>query len=515
MAERFRSSREQAFRKNIFWGEGQSPLLVAGEHNVRHLLPSAPEEDRHLVRVAYAQRGLAMPVPTESGRRMGLLVDIPNDPTVDVAGDIRAQIGYLNGMIPGRLPHVEVFHKEDLLNARGTLVVPYLNPPDEEASLQRLGAEIYGPPAQLFEEVNDKARFHDWAAQYADEVDPQFRVAKHKNVLTEDIAAAGPDFLKEIVQTYEDTGLLGEYEAKGAVGIVLRGSDSDGGFGITKVRFRKDVDGDYWTVETSPGEKFSNQNDAFKAAQGYFETMNRQVNDTIVMTRFMDVEESPGESILFSEGHVFSLGWNGQMQDGEDTACIGTNVYTPVSEQSRKVYEEQKDQTANQYAGFIRYVADKIGIDFEGLNMVVNQDMMTPTELEARYQRALGQPVHMVRPELNFRLSERTDAVVGAAVLGGTTQTPEGLIEASNKLTTYLKYPMPKGLDPRIVREALGEEYQGKTVGDEGTIFVRVASTPQPDDPTDSPRLGLAIYGDHDVHVAKLNGIISSLASKR
>lgn len=512
MAKRGRPTRQQVSRTNIFWPHGEVPDLVAGEHNIRHLLPSEPPARKHLIRVAYAQRGLHIPVPPVGSKtRIGLLVNIPSDPSVDVEGDIQGQLAYINGMQGRGVPAIELLHARDLVATKRKLVVPYVNSPDEEAYLHSLGAEIFGPPAQLFAQLNDKVKFHDWAVAYTREVNPEFAVIKHKNVTTGAIAADGPLFMQEIIEDYDKASLLNDYIKKDGLGVVLRGGDSEGGFGIAKIRYRHKKR--QWTVDTAPDKTFTRYADAFAKAQQFFESMNGGDDYPVVMNRFMDVEDSPAESMLIADGHVFSLGWNGQMQEGEDTSCIGTIPYTPQTEQSRKVYTALHERTAPDYAAFIAWVAAKIGIKFNDLRMIVNQDMMMPSELELVFQKRKHEPLHIPRAELNFRLSERTDAIVGAAVLGGVQQTPAGFTEVAGKLTTYLKYPFPKGVDPRVIRDALGEAYQGKDVT-EGTVFVRVASTPNPKDKNDDPRLGLAIYGDPAQHIPMIDSIIEHTTQK-
>ncbi len=502
MTERYRPSRNATLQEHLGSPNGERYAVSAGHHCTDKLLPSGDAETRKYVEEYYASRGLHWLKPAAEHRsgekrtRTGLIVATSNQ---DVSDAVAGQIDYLRELSGQPL---ESFSPADIQRTvdegARTLVTPYLNPTSQEKFLQDLGTEIFGLPGMMTDALNNKAESHALVEEFGSDI---FKVVEHSVVESHEIGRVGNQFLMEIVDDYQEKGLLDAYHKADSIGLVLRAADSDGGYGNCIVR----LVGDIWTVDAFPDEQFSSSHEALSKAEDFFGKMNTSVESRILMSRLIDEEEAPGLSVVVSNGHVMSLDWNGQIKD-RDASCVGTSRYIPKNEHCEALYEEFKDSIVEQYGEFLQFVADKQGISFNDIRAITNVDLMMPSPLEVEYQRLSGQKPHPLIAEFNGRLTEYTDAVIGGAHFNEEEHTPQGLINTvDGGVHTYLRYST-QGADTRDVRAALGEVYKDTEVRNDGLVVVRVApELPHTD-------MGIIIYGNKDKGLQTLNKTITKVS---
>src|SRR5438477_218815 len=121
----------------------------------------------------------------------------------------------------------------------------------------------------------------------------------------------------------------------------------------------------------------------------------------IVISRYIDLADSPGMSVVIINGQVESLGWNSQLQKKGSKACIGTSTYLPRNPHLQRMQQQYEEQTAAFFETFLRMTARKYGVDFASIRGVANVDIMIPGELEQKLQRVRKQPVANYLAECN------------------------------------------------------------------------------------------------------------------
>ncbi len=184
--------------------------------------------------------------------------------------------------------------------------------------------------------------------------------------------------------------------------------------------------------------------------------MNQQREARIVISRYLDLADSPGMSIVIMDGQVESLGWNSQLQKNGSKACIGTSTYRPKNAFLARLQQEYEGQTAAVFEMLLRKTAQKFGVEFASLRGVANIDIMLPGKLEERLQEKRGQkPVRYIA-ECNPRWTNYTDAimtVIGANRKEQTINTMKTVIKEG--IATIDKYHLPENVDPRANSEGV------------------------------------------------------------
>jgi hypothetical protein len=184
--------------------------------------------------------------------------------------------------------------------------------------------------------------------------------------------------------------------------------------------------------------------------------MNLQLESRVVISRCIEVADSPGLSVVILEGQVFSLGWNGQLQRPGSTTCVGTSSYQPKSPALACLQEAVEARTAVCFEAILRQTAHRCGLDFAGLRGVANLDLMLPGPREQLLQHKRGHPPAIYLAECNPRWTNYTDALLTLLAVNRTPPTISTLRAVIGQgLWTVDDYPLPPMIEPQRVRDEL------------------------------------------------------------
>src|SRR3989344_5140795 len=377
----------------------------------------------------YDKRGGTIPdTPTR-----GFLID-------NLSEETSTHLEYLSRISDQRF---SIWTSSDLTSLRGALAVPYINTPTTENYFQSAGIDIWGPPALLVHNLKNKATSHALAKPHSKngfEV-PEFTVCE-----LDDLEEAGQTFFTGVKKLYQQTDLNHQYPP----GLVIRGAESDGGHGgcqivETETGYKLFEDG-----ENKPQNKNYSLNESLKAARDYLlTTASAQTNieSRAVITRRMQLLDSPGLSILIKEGQYFSIGWNGQIDPKYGTASFGTQTYLAPNPQAKEFQNQYEDSSAEDYFNFIKQTSRDLNIPFEKVTGFFNVDLMIPGRLEQKLRGQLGLEEETIYyTESNPRWTNLNDAAMAVSWANKPTSkiTAAHIFEIiSNGLLTRDKVALP------------------------------------------------------------------------
>lgn len=472
---------------------GEHRKIGVGFHNVGSgVLRASNEAIVKKIEAHYGERCGHIPLDCE---KSGVLVVVHTT-------DIQTQMTYLS-QIYGR--EMKAFTADELKDEQHTspghraLVVPYVNVPEATQRIEgEMGAESWGLPDRMVDILKNKADFY----QLVDEFDLDgFRTPDYKISTLADLNRDAHDFLSKTEDLLKEAGL-----AKYPLGVMLRAAESDGNYGCCLV-YEKDAlvvvvpDGD-----ADHAEYYSNWNEAVAISEKHLSaTMNPQREARIVISRFLDMADSPGMSVVIINGRVESLRWNGQLQKKGSKACVGTSTYTPKNAYMARMQQEYEDQTAAFFETLLRKTAQKCGVDFASIRGVANIDVIIPGRLEERLQQKRGQkPTHYLA-ECNPRWTNYTDAimtVIGANRQAQTINNMKSVIQEG--IFTIDKERLPVNVDPRSVRELIFQ--RDDVLKQDGTrIICRMTKNP----------MGLIFAGDVKRAQQEFADIVHLLSGKK
>lgn len=466
--------------------------LGAGFHNVGStgVLRASNEAVVKYVQIHYGERCGHLPLEAQIVR---VLVDLPTR-------DIRMQMEYLSLLFGKTIIPItagELREENKSTSEQTPLVVPYINVPETEAYLQELGAETWGIPGKMTHVLKNKASFH----QLVDELGMEgFYLPDYKIASIYDVAEEAQNFLSGVEDLYKEAELAHSYP----LGVMLRAAESDGNYGCCLV-----YEDDRSVVVVQDGDaehiqRYTQWHEALAMSQKHLAaTMNLQKEVRIVISRYIELADSPGMSVVIMNNQVESLRWNGQVQKKGSKACVGTSTYAPESAYLRRMQQQYEDQTAEVFEAFLRKAATRCGIDFASIRGVANVDILLPAEQEKRLQRQRKQPASIgYLAECNPRWTNYTDAIMtmlGASRREPTVYNMRAVIEEG--ILTLDKHPTPENLDPQIVRECIFEK--DEALKQYGTrIICRMAKNP----------MGLIFAGDVKQAQQEMSTIIGSSA---
>lgn len=452
---------------------GQRRAIGIGFHNIGSgLLRASHEETVQKVERHYGERCGHLPL---SFTEVDVLVD-------DRTHDIQAQMAYLSHLM-GKdilpLTHSELTDRKH--SAAQALVVPYVNVPETEAYvLQKLGADVWGLPGKMTHILKNKASFY----QLVDELGlPGFATPDYRVASVYDLVAVTYDFLAMIEEMYQVADMAHEYP----VGVMLRAAESDGNYGCCLLYEEAGHIVMVPNGEAANTQSYQSWSEALAIAQQHLiSTMNVQKETRVVISRYIDFVDSPGMSVVILDGQVESLRWNGQLQLEGSKACVGTSSYAPGSASLQRLQQIHEGPTAVFFEALLRQTAERSHIDFATIRGVANLDIMLPGPMEERLQQRRKRPAVNYLAECNPRWTNYTDAIM--TVLGVTRREPtianmRAVIQEG--ISTVDKYPLPRHLDPVVVREWIFE--RDAALQYEGTrIICRMAKKP----------MGLIFAGD-------------------
>jgi hypothetical protein len=454
---------------SLFASGTQKTILGAGFHNIgnRGVLRTLNETMSNQIELHYGERCGHLPL---DAHKISVLVQSPTSP-------IRTQVQYLSHLF-GKEILAYTFDEFKAVAGQITepvpLVVPYINVPETEAYVrEELGAQVWGLPGPMTHILKNKALFYQLADELAGE---SFCPPDYTIVHVQDVAKEAETFLGKVEQIYKEAGVAQAYP----LGVVLRAAESDGNYGCCLVYEKAGLVVVVENGDIGSARSYSNWHDALIQAQTSLidTTMSPSWEAHVVVSRFLDLADSPGMSVVIMDGQVESLRWNGQYQKPGSTACIGTNTYIPKNDYLQQTQYCYEDKTAEFFEDFLRKTAEKCGIDFSSLRAVANVDLMIPTELERLLQKRRKQRPMNYLAECNPRWTNYTDAIL--VVLGANRKEPtienmRAVIQAG--ISTIDKYPLPATVDPHVLRDQIFERDQ--VLKQAGTrIICRMARDP-------------------------------------
>ncbi len=375
------------------------------------------------------------------------------------------------------------------------LVVPYINVPETEARIQtELGAVSWGLRGDLVSFLKNKADFY----QFIDEFEydgfqtPDYRISHVCNVTKEAL-----HFLQHIDDMLKDASMSAY-----PLGVMMRAAESDGNYGCSLAyeygkHIRVVPNG-----EVAQAMDYSSWEEALTASQQHLtSTMDLQKETRVVISRYIDMLDSPGMSVVIMDGHIESLGWNGQLQQEGSKACIGTSSYRPANASLARLQESYEEHTLAYFGAVLKRAAQRFGIDFASMHGVANIDIILPGDLEIMLQEKRGyKPAHYVA-ECNPRWTNYTDAIMTVIGVNGKKQTV-GNMKAVIKegIATIDKFYLPEALDPQQVRASIFQkDHELKTSGTR--ILCRMAKQP----------MGLIFAGNIDRAQQEMTNIVHDL----
>jgi len=477
---------------SLFAARGQTKIGV-GFHNVGSgVLRASNETMVKKVEAHYGERCGHIPLDCEKTR---VLVTAHTT-------DIQMQMAYLSQLFGQEIKAItagELVNEQKNSPEHQTLVVPYVNVPEATKRIKdELGAESWGLPDTMVDILKNKADFYQLIDEF--KLDG-FQTPDYKISDLADLSREALGFLSKTEDLVKKAGL-----SKYPLGVMLRAAESDGNYGCCLVYER---DGLITVVPDGDAEHttcYTNWHEALAVSQEHLAaTMNLQRESRIVISRFLDMADSPGMSVVIMNGQVESLRWNGQLQKKGSKACIGTSTYRPKNAQLSRLQQEYEDQTAAFFEALLRKTAQKCGIDFASIRGVANIDIMIPGRLEERLQQKRGQKPTNYLAECNPRWTNYTDAImtiIGANRKEQTINNMRAVIQGG--IFTLDKHRLPEKVDPRSVRELIFQ--RDEVLKQEGTrIVCRMTKNP----------MGLIFAGNVKKAQEEFASIVHLLANKK
>jgi hypothetical protein len=380
-----------------------------------------------------------------------------------------------------------------------TLVVPYINVPETERRIQSdLRAKSWGMRGDVVSLLKNKADFYHFVDEF--EFDgfhtPDYRIA-HIAHLSEEAFL----FMSEIEEIVKKAGVP-QYP----LGVMLRAAESDGNYGCCLVygqhkRVRVVPNGD-----VAQAVYYSSWKEALAVSQKHlYDTMDPEKETRIVISRYVDMVDSPGMSVVIMDGRIESLGWNGQLQQSGSKACIGTSSYRPVNALLAHLQHTYEGQTLAYFEAILKRAARKCGLDFATITGVANIDIMLPSNLEEMLQRKRGKKLTHYVAECNPRWTNYTDAIMTIIGVNRKKQTINNMRSVIQQgIATIDKFYLPDKMDALQVRECIFEK--DEELQRSGTrIICRMAKKP----------MGLIFAGDIDKAQQAVESIIPFLTKNK
>jgi hypothetical protein len=478
-----------AFTVSLF--APQTPLTVGvGYHNVGSGVLRASHADMiKKISAHYGERCGHLPLDAE---HLYVLVAL-HSPTGD------AQIAYLSALLGKTVHAVTETELQEQLSQHETapaLFVPYINVSQTDSWVRSVfGGESWGLPSAMVDILKNKASFYNLLDEFdlADWRAPEYCIAQ-----LIDLPQAAHAFLAAIETLLSETG-LNEYP----LGVMLRAAESDGNYGCCllyeeRQRVALIPNGEATSLMTYP-----NWQEALLDAQQILEaTMDLRKESRIVLSRYIDLADSPGLSLVLLNGEVVSLRWNGQLQEAGSKACVGTGSYRPRTEALARLRDQYEPQTVAWFTTLLQNAARHCGIDFSTIRGLANIDIMIPSPLELELQRRRGQRIMGYIAECNPRWTNYTDAIM--SVIGANRQAPTAqqmLATIDRGILAVDKYKVPIPIDTQQLRARIAEVDQSLQA--DGTrIICRMATHP----------LGVIFAGDVARAQQELARIIAAMS---
>ncbi len=424
-------------------------------------------------------------IPTDIARQPGVIIQKRTPETVAHFGD------YIAATLGANLQVAEI----PALNGqfRGGLAVPFINTAHVEREFQGHGMEVWGVPGRMVDVLKNKANCHELITKLGVS---GFQTPEYQIATVSDLPDGMADTLDKSVAAWRQHNITGQ-----KYGVMCRAEESDGSYGGAFYTYE---DGKHKVTANGSGEEaedFETQKEAFQAMQEYMKSTG---NERIVISRLMDVAQSPGLSVFLLDGEFHSLGWNGQVQEEGSSACTGTSTFVPENENIKRIQSIAETPTARSFIEFMKQSASALDVDLSKVRGVANVDLMIPGPNEIQYQQKLGNEPKITVAEINPRFTNWTDALLFVLGAEGQTRSIANMQQLIEKgVWTQDKYHgFRDGIDLFKARDDVAElDAQLKRIGTR--MLVRMI------DP-DHHTMGLVFSGD----IAKARRELDNLASK-
>jgi hypothetical protein len=433
-----------------------------------------------------ASREVQQKIASHYGKRAGHIPDVVNHIGVlvhDATPEVSAQMAYQSTVFGKQ---ISVFTPDSVRSklSQPLIIAPYINTEESQRLIKSIGGEVWGPPSVLVAALKNKANCHHAIDALSIEgfSTPEFDIRPIEYVIE-----GSNEILILAQDMYQKTGLLNQYP----LGVMLRGAESDGNYGAAMVykKGRNIVvvpDGN-----SSDQKSFANWDSALNAAQEHLlKGMDQTTENRVVISRLLDLADSPGMSLFISEGKVFSLGWNGQVRNPGSSACIGTSTYQPESKDLLNIQLEQEKATSEKFTAFLKQMCASASVDFKQLTCFMNVDLMIPGPFEVELQRRLGKKAEITVAEINPRITNWTDTLIYTLWAESLNKTIEQVFTVMAKgVLAVDKFPIaiPSSASMTTVREAIQEVDRDLSSQSGSHVYLRMP---------DMPNVGLIFTGD-------------------
>lgn len=474
------------------FGSNQQMKLGVGYHNVgTGVLRASNKTTIDFVEAHYGQRCGHLPLDAQ---RVCVLVNARTD-------DIQSHLEYLSRLFGKEIAAItanELKQEQKRFLRRQVLVVPYINVPETEKRIQtELGAESWGMTGNMVGFLKNKAEFY----LFVDELDLDgFQTPDYRIVHIADLSKEALNFLDTIEDVLKKANVP-QYP----LGVMLRAAESDGNYGCCLVYEQKNLLRLIPNGEVEHATYYASWDEALTASQKHLAaTMNQQKETRVVISRYLDLADSPGMSVVIMNGRVESLGWNGQLQQNGSKACIGTSTYRPANASLARLQQEYEGRTLAYFEALLRQAAQKCDVDFASIRGVANIDIMLPGELEETLQKKRGQKHAHYVAECNPRWTNYTDAIMTIIGVNRKEQTISNMRAViQEEIATIDKYHLPENIDPGAVRECIFQ--RDEILKQKGTrIICRMAKKP----------MGFIFAGNIKIAQQEVETIVHRLTSK-
>lgn len=365
------------------------------------------------------------------------------------------------------------FEVEDIesLNGihRGALVVPFINTSHVEEQFRIRGLDVWGLPGMVVDIHKNKADCHKLIDTLAI---PGFQTPDYRVVHIDKFSGDVSEYIAHIKRQYSETG-MDDFTP----GVMVRSAESDGNYGGGFIKLEEN--GYTLTKNGSDEDKqtFATEAEVLKATEKYLrETGNGRpdVEPRVVVSRLMDLADSPGISAVLINGEIVTLPWNGQVQEANSTACSGTTSYNPGTDYLRQVHRDMGEPTTKAFERFIEASLRQFRFDQSQINGVINVDLMIPGAREIEFQRRLGRQAGITIAEINPRFTNWTDALAFVAAANGEVISINNMLSTiSHGVYTQDKYHFEPGFDMTIARNEIAK-LDSKLKEEQTRILVRM-----------------------------------------
>lgn len=421
-------------------------------------------------------------------------------------------VGRHTKKIAGQLNYLSNIYKKTLIPAtpeelnslsrsenKKIVVVPYINVKEtgDYLSSKLENFEMWGLPPQLTHNLKNKAESH-------------IRIQKSgiPNLHVPDFEITDIDSLPETARSFIDQKVLKLYSKYSlsdyTPGIMVRFVECDGNYGAgvvkahkNKIIFLPDGNDNYQ-------QEFDTWKDALTACADHIRsTMNTTKEKRVIISRLIELTDSPGMSVAILNGEIISLGLNSQLQE-DGTACIGTGTYKPKSQDLMAKKQIIEDETLISFTKFLQKQSLESDVEFNAINAFINIDLIIPGKIEHELQKKRFGNAFNYISESNPRFTNWTDAVLTGVAAQGEKQTIVSMqkiikqgIEAEDKVK------LPEGVDPEAMRDEIYKK--DLQLQQHGTrIIARMTQSP----------MGIIYMGDITTAHRELDKIIMKLTER-